>query len=1575
MESCSLSEIWDGLDFSPCFRAAIIDTLIPIVLLLGSSSFILKAWFRSRRSFHSALYAPLKQHAVTSYGTTSPSLDDNQQDDQDDNDTPSSSTIASNQSYEVPLKRWSIYNLTRLTGTLLQLGISAAALRALLAHEYTLDTEVEGSSSNLFTSSIADCVYWTCLLALSMGATFSSSSFIMATITKHVDILLLTNLVVQCVNMRSFFLVHYTNIDSIGYTRTIVSACVTLFMLAILIHEERGAPGQPIITDTGRPMSTEMWASTYSKFMFSWVAPMLKEGYQRTLNADDLVELTPQNRAKNVLQKYQHHRSPSLFWGIIRTYKKELATQAGWCILWNACLFGPPVFLNKIIKYIENPHPDEPPSIAYYVLLLFLSSASQALALQQALYIGRTLGVRVQAIIVGEVFAKALRKREGDREEEKNDTTATAAENEEGKDEKKPEGNVNNLLSVDSLRISDFMAYSFQLYGAAIQMVVSVVLLYNLLGTAALWGLGVMVVTQPVVILVSQRFEKIQDQVMSATDNRIKKVNELLSSIRIIKFFAWEKEFKKRVMDARENELKLLLARLYMHVHITNTWFFIPILIMITVFYAYTRTYDLTAATAFTALALFNILRFALDELPMFITWALQGRVSAKRVQKFLAEDEVAPPPQHTIMHADIGFVDNAAFGWEKDKPIIKNLNLSFPRGKLSVVCGPTGSGKTTLLASLLGETYRIRGSAHLPRTVPTKSKTPVGGAASGIAYVAQTAWLQNRSIRDNILFGLPYDPERYEQVLYITALTKDLEIFEYGDSTEIGEKGVTLSGGQKQRMAIARAVYSQAETVILDDCLSAVDAHTAKHLYEHCITGNLMKGRTVILVTHHVALCLDGASYVVAMKDGQVLGAGDPSTVLKSGALGEELANTYDEERKKESGSSGANTDGIVPVVPEKIQLAKEDGTGKLVKEEERAEGWVSWSVYEAYIHASGGYAFWGIILVAFCLNQAVIFSQDYWIKVWTSAYETKRHDLGVLTALSTHSSFLLNSLSLSMDAPSSSENAPQQPQHVNVTYYLGIYALIGFLALLATTARSLIIYYGSIRASRRLHEKLLQKILRAKIRFFDSTPLGRILNRFSTDMEAIDQEVSPMVAFVLFSIVSMFCMLILVSTVLPAFLIPGTFIAVIFVFIGMYYLATSRDMKRLNSVSRSPIYVQFSETLNGVSTIRAFGAQPRFVMENYDLVDNNNRPFLWMWATNRWLHSRIELLGSSVCFFTGLVIMLARSWIDPGLAGLCLSYALQFTDHIIWIVRGYAQNEMNMNSIERVQEYMDIEEEAPENIPATCPPKSWPETGAVKVEDLEMRYSQDSPAVLHRISFETKPREKVGIVGRTGSGKSTLALSIFRFMEASHGRILIDDVDIATLGLQDLRSRLTIIPQDPVLFSGTLRSNLDPFGQHDDAELWAALKRSHLIDQQKGGDGGGSEQKNITLDSVVLENGNNWSQGQRQLIALARALVKKSTLIILDEATSSVDFDTDRKIQETIRTELTHSSLLCIAHRIRTVADYDRILVLDQGRVKEFDTPYNLITREDSVFRQMCQRSGEFDELLEIASAKHSV
>lgn len=721
--------------------------------------------------------------------------------------------------------------------------------------------------------------------------------------------------------------------------------------------------------------------------------------------------------------------------------------------------------------------------------------------------------------------------------------------------------------------------------------------------------------------------------------------------------------------------------------------------------------------------------------------------------------------------------------------------------------------------------------------------------------------------------------------------------------------------------LAIARAVYSQADIVLLDDCLSAVDAHTAKHLYEHCIRGEYMKGRTVILVTHYVGLCLQSADYVVVLKDGQVAAAGSPEEVVQTGVLGEDIVVVDDEEKDGESIA--------VSKVPTVVKPAAAQENAKLVQEEKRAEGSVSWDVYRTYIQASGGYLFWVAVAATFCLTQGSILAQDYWIKVWADGGKGSNQ------------------------------------------YYLGMYILIGFVALALTTLRLLVLFSGSLLASRRLHERLLERVLHARVRFFDVTPLGRIINRFSSDLETVDQALAPSLSGLLYSFIAASCVVLLIVSVIPAFLIPGFVIAMLFWAVGSYYLSTSRDLKRLNSVSRSPIYVQFHETVSGVTTIRAFGCQKRFMEENYVKIDNNNRSFIWMWATNRWLHCRVDILGAFVGFCTGFVLLLYRSSIAPGLAGLALSYSLTFTRYILWTVRQYAMYEMNCNSVERIQEYLDVEQEPHAHIPATCPRPSWPETGSLRVENLVMQYAPENPPVLRGISFETRPYEKIGIVGRTGSGKSTLALSLFRFMEATSGKIVLDGVDISEIGLEDLRSRLTIIPQDPVLFSGTLRSNLDPFGQYSDADMYAALKRAHLIGQEDN-ENGNDDGKMITLGSPVAENGSNWSQGQRQLIALARALVKKTSLVVLDEATSSVDFDTDHKIQQTIRNEFSNSSLLCIAHRIRTVIDYDRILVLDHGKIVEFDTPYALLNRQQGIFRQMCERTGEFDELYELARPK---
>ncbi|KAI8979970.1 P-loop containing nucleoside triphosphate hydrolase protein [Pilobolus umbonatus] len=1546
---CDLSTPWIGTDFIPCYRGIVINGLIPAVVAISSFILLIKScrqYYKSR----STAYSPLIKNDLpipNQYGSISPNGSTK---DDIDNDLSGVDIMSS---------RWTIFNCSRLIISLVQFTLYMAAVIQLYNDHYKY-SEYEGTRSDLLIAYSTHALYWGYSLLLSGAVIYLSDHFNLSsnTICSTLNLLYIVSFIVGMVNLRSYYLINYTHTIETGYLLSIVSTALILILITILTTESRLTPVHPVITEEGRILSSEKWVSLYSKYTFSWIGDLMKKGHKGTLDDKDLIELPSRSLTKNTLKNYQSLKSARILPSFYKTFRGLLFYQFIYNLISNTFIFGPPYCLNRIVKYIEDPQ-GAPSSTAYlYVLGLFLSGCIQSIFFQQSLYIGRVMGIRTQSILIGEVFSKSLRRRD----------TSGATDSDSGETKK----NVNNLLSVDSQKISEVAAYLSFVYGFPIQIIGSMWGLYKLLGNAALWGILVMILCQPFTYVLGKRFERIQGEVMTTTDQRLKLVNELLSAIRIVKFFAWEDEFRKRIMQSRDTELSAIRSRLFMFMWIINAWFIIPIAIMVTVFYVYTQNNSLTASVAFTAIALFYTFRAALDEFPMLIASVLQANVSIKRIEHFLNEEEVSSDDQSAQYSNSsstmIGFTNDASFSWEKPsdntdtKPTLRNLNISFPVGKLSIICGPTGSGKTTLLSSLLGETIRLSGNVLLPRIIPN-IRSPLGGAVSGIAYVAQSAWLQNCSIRDNILFGLPYEESRYEDVLYMTALTRDLEILEFGDSTEIGEKGITLSGGQKQRVAIARAVYSQAHTVILDDCLSAVDAHTAKHLYDNCITGPLMNDRTIILVTHHVSLCLGNAAYVVVLKDGEVMDQGPPLKVLNSGALGEELANS---EELKISVLEEEAAEGSIPAVSRLTKKKSSDKIGgKLVQEEDRAEGSVSLSVYKTYITASGGFLPWFLVIIFFCASQGLVVGQDYWIKVWSAAYNTNStipHSASIASLpLNAFSHNIMNTV-YTQPIQNAFKSLQSPDDSIDVTYYLGVYFLIGLVAVVMTTLRSYTLFTSSLKASRELHSRLLNRILRAKVRFFDTTPLGRIVNRFSSDMSSIDQDQAFSFAFILQSIISTLFVTILISGVIPIFLIPGVVIGYSFWKIGLYYLETSRDLKRLNSVSRSPIYVQFNESMNGVSTIRAFGCQHRFIQDNHGKIDSNNRPFLWMWVTNRWVHTRIEILGAFVGFCTGLTLILSRSWIDPGLAGLTLSYALTFTHNVLWVIRHYASNEMNMNAIERVEKYLEIEEEPPAEIPETHPGSHWPESGQVEVNNLVMQYTHDSPAVIRDVTFKIMPREKVGIVGRTGSGKSTLALSLFRFMEPTSGTILIDGVDIHKIGLNVLRSRLTIIPQDPVLFSGTLRSNLDPFDQYNDIELWAALKRSHLIDEE-------NNNNDISLDSPVSENGSNWSQGQRQLISLARALVKKSTLIILDEATSSVDFDTDHRIQTTIRTEFKDSALLCIAHRIRTVADYDRILVLDHGELVEFDTPYELMTREGGTFQQMCLRSGEYNELLEIA------
>lgn len=545
----------------------------------------------------------------------------------------------------------------------------------------------------------------------------------------------------------------------------------------------------------------------------------------------------------------------------------------------------------------------------------------------------------------------------------------------------------------------------------------------------------------------------------------------------------------------------------------------------------------------------------------------------------------------------------------------------------------------------------------------------------------------------------------------------------------------------------------------------------------------------------------------------------------------------------------------------------------------------------------------------------------------------------------------------------------------------------------------RDVWLFFGSLTASWKIHQRLMQSVTRAKFKFFDVTPLGQLMNRFSKDLEAVDQEVAPIAIGVMSCALAIVVTIALITTITPGFLAAAVVISAMYFFVGKFYLRSSRDLKRLESVQRSPLFQQFGETLNGITTIRAYGDERRFIRDNMLRINTHSRPFIYLWAANRWLAFRIDVIGDLVAFFAGTFVVLSIGKIDAGAAGLSLSYAISFTENVLWLVRLYAMNEQNMNSVERIKEYLDVEQEAAAVIEKTRPAANWPSQGSVEFINYTTRYRADLDPVLRNVTFKISPLEKVGIVGRTGAGKSSLALALFRGLEAEEGKILVDEVDIGLIGLQDLRESITIVPQDPTLFTGTIRSNLDPFNLFTDEDIFTALRRVQLIgaatsttnpstpltasrpatpgpanetpDTPTGTTTPTVTNKNIflNLNSTVTESGNNLSQGQRQLLCLARAMLKQPKVLMMDEATASIDYNTDSKIQETIH-EL-KSTIITIAHRLQTIVDYDKVLVLDKGRVVEYGHPHELLKKEgkDAVFKGMCEMSGDLDALAKAA------
>ncbi|XP_036439199.1 canalicular multispecific organic anion transporter 1-like [Colossoma macropomum] len=1252
---------------------------------------------------------------------------------------------------------------------------------------------------------------------------------------------------------------------------------------------------------------------------------------QDVLVMEDTGEKAEKKKKKKKEKKPDNSNYPKswLVPSILKTCKWILIESAIFKLLQDLLAFASPQLLKVMISFTQDKTIFMWQGYIYAVLLLIVTFL-QSVFLQQYFHRCFVLGMKVRTAIMAAVYKKALVVSNDARKE------STV-------------GETVNLMSADAQRFNDVTNFIHLLWSCPLQIILSIVFLWLELGPSVLAGLLVMVLMVPINGLLATKSKTFQMKNMKLKDKRMKIMNEILNGIKILKLYAWELSFEAQVQGIREQELKVMKKFAYLSSVSTFIFSCAPALVSLATFAVFVSVSSdniLDAEKAFTSISLFNILRFPLGMLPMLISSMVQTTVSKKRLEKFLGgEDLDLMAVQHDNSFQTAVTVSNGTFAWGSDaEPVLKNVSLDIAPGRLVAVVGAVGSGKSSLISALLGEMHNHSGSINIK---------------GNVAYVPQQAWIQNATLKDNILFGSDLDENKFQRVVKACALEPDLELLPGGVLTEIGEKGINLSGGQKQRVSLARAAYSSADVYLLDDPLSAVDSHVGKHLFERVIgPKGLLKNKTRILVTHGISF-LPYVDEIVVLVDGVVSEVGSYSSLRASKGAFSEFLDTYakEESNKSDDWKESASDTEQMDVVPEgqdpqadsppedvvSVTLKRENSLRhsqrhatrngsikvrrnssarskkdsevtkkgqRLIEKEAMETGKVKFSVYMQYLRSMGwGYATM-FVAVYFVQNVAFI-GQNVWLSEWTN--DAVRYP-----------------------------NESSYPAHVR-DMRIGVFGALGIAQGLLVFAGTLLLADGAICASRTLHTQLLSNILRAPMLFFDTTPSGRVVNRFAKDIFTVD-EMIPMSfrswVLCLLGVLGTLFVICLATPLFTAIIVP---LAVVYYFVQRFYVATSRQLRRLDSVSRSPIYSHFGETVAGLSVIRAYGHQERFLERNKVTIDDNLKSVYPWIVSNRWLAMRLESLGNLVVFFSALFAVISRDSLDSGLVGLSISYALNVTQTLNWLVRMTSELETNIVAVERVSEYAEIKNEAAWTTD-NRPPDDWPSEGKVHFEDYKVRYRPELELVLHGVTCDIESTEKIGIVGRTGAGKSSLTNCLFRIIEAADGQILIDGVDIANIGLHDLRSRLTIIPQDPVLFSGTLRMNLDPFEKFSDEDIWKVLELAHLKDFVGSLAAG--------LQHEVAEGGENLSVGQRQLLCLARALLRKSKILILDEATAAVDLETDDLIQTTIRREFSHCTVLTIAHRINTILDSSRVMVLDAGKIVEFDPPGVLLEKQGHFF-----------------------
>ncbi|EJD40251.1 cadmium ion transporter [Auricularia subglabra TFB-10046 SS5] len=1351
-----------------------------------------------------------------------------------------------------------------------------------------------------------------------------------------------------------------------------------------VFHPEPAPPGFA----QGRAIP-EQQASIWSQTWLGWVFPFLRVGYSRPLQQDDLWQVNDFQRAhhlgdilqanyadrkrKRALKRASKTANPdaagtdhtetaaqdestSLVLALYSTLKTIVWVSGLLKLVADVLTVTAPILfillglLNWLtLAYFHHRTPDETPAprpVGYGVglaVILFLMQALASMCEYQSAWRTLSAGIMMRTGVSSNLFRKSL----------KLSNRARLIHS---------KGQITTMLSEDAPRLEQTLYLGHLVWLAPLQVIIAMALIIRLLGYSALVGLAMLIIMAPIQMVLVSMYHTAMRKNLVVTDHRVRLMQEVLQGIRSVKMYAWEDFFGHKISTFRQHEIGLIRRSALVMALTTGVMTLIPVLCCTMTFITYSLTgHALTPATIFAALQLFNILRMPLIMFPVSISVLAQARASVIRMATFLDAEE-APPPFEVHKDSDVAVDIDGDFAWEEDveeedprkkekdktkdyakekdakgffsrfglggkkrskgkekekdadaetiagedaekkktsEPFaIRDLRLQVHKGEFVAIVGSVGAGKTSLLQALAGEMRKTRGNVIL---------------SGQVAYVPQIPWIINATVKENILFGEPEDNARYQQVIKTCSLQQDLDMLQYGDRTEIGEKGINLSGGQRACVSLARAAYSRADIVLFDDPISALDAHVGKAILDNCLVNGPLSDRTRILVTHALHV-LPHVDYVYVFDRGRIVEQGHFKELLANGG---ELSRIIDEFGTSESTLGKPKSSDNADEAGEDTK----DAADALMQDEDRAVGGVQLSTYLKYFDAAGGALAWITwLIVVLTITQAAQVANTLFLGFWTSR--------------SIHG--LRNG------------------------HYMAIYVGVGIVQAILQTIASFTWAIAALRASFALFSGALEHVMGSPVSFFDTTPMGRIVSRLTRDVAELDMQLWQL--FDNFSQIffTVFGTIALVFYVFPYLGIIFAPLILLYYLLLVFYRRNSVEVKRLESVLRSSLYSSYIETMNGISTVRATRSENRFIVKTERAIDDQNRASYMTRAIMAWLGIFLTLMGNLLILGIGLFAVAQRTSVDPSRVGVVLSYTMSSTCPHVSIVTSFADVEQGMNNVERVIAFNELPAEG-SSIPDQKPaPPSWPTAGTVVFKNVTMAYREGLLDVLQGVNFILNAGEKVGIVGRTGAGKSSLIQALLRFVEIRSGSIEVDDINIQSVDMPSLRFGLSVIPQDS-LFLGTLRENIcisDPLNTRTDAELLRILRKAHLLPPPGKSDP--VAEARFTLDASLGQEGVSLSAGEKQQVALCRVLVKNSKIIILDEATSSVDVEKDAKLQLTIRNELVSSTLLCIAHRLNTIAYYDRVLVMDRGSVAEFDPPLVLFDREDSIFRGLCDEVG---------------